>query len=480
MTFLAHEIALEDKKVLYVDDEVAPQELQRHIFSMKTGISFENLFFADSFSSALELLEECLDISIVIVDLRIPEKSKDRSDYNPKNPGKEWGKVLIEEITSKYSNKRSLDIVVVSAYTTYDQSSQDASPILAFLEKPIKYDRLAKNLETIIDRETVYGYDYSSLDEDLSRSIKQKTRSIKKDIEEIQIASKLTITKVIDIGKKLFEVQKDLGHGNFTPWLEAEFAWDTRTANRYMSVVKRFKSDSLSDLKNLLPSALYQLAPESVPEEAVIEAKRRARQGEVLGEKAAKEIKAKYKKLNKQVEIKVEAENSPKELPSFSKSQYLTLPEKQTARPKQKILSVVPSQNAVKNSWWQLGEHNRLFCGEPKNKDFIKSLPKDIALKISFPPGEDYSLIPSVRAIASYSYHSQYSDLDIDDLVAEAIKTSTKPNEMVLFNYIYYAELLELVEKFQCYFWVAEPDLNKCQEILTIWREKGKVERIIA
>lgn len=117
MTFLAHEIALEDKKVLYVDDEVASQELERHIFSMRTGISFENLFFADSFSTALELLEKCLDISIVIVDLRIPKNSKDLSDYNPRNPKEEWGKVLIEEITSKYFNKRS--ILYNSCFSVY-------------------------------------------------------------------------------------------------------------------------------------------------------------------------------------------------------------------------------------------------------------------------------------------------------------------------------------------------------------------------
>ena len=146
---------------------------------------------------------------------------------------------------------------------------------------------------------------------------------------------------------------------------------------------------------------------------------------------------------------------------------------------KQKILSVVPSPNAVKNSWWKLGEHHRLFCGEPKSQEFIKRLPQEnIGLSITFLPDNDFSLIPSIEAIVACIFHLKDEDTDLDSVIKPLIEKTTQPDEIIVFNYLYYIDLLDLTEQLGCHFIVAEPDLEKCEHILTMWREKGSVERI--
>lgn len=55
-----------------------------------------------------------------------------------------------------------------------------------------------------------------------------------------------------------------LGHGNFLPWIEAEFSMGEQTARNFMSVAATFgKSPTVGDLP---PTVLYQLAAPSTPE----------------------------------------------------------------------------------------------------------------------------------------------------------------------------------------------------------------------
>jgi hypothetical protein len=47
----------------------------------------------------------------------------------------------------------------------------------------------------------------------------------------------------IAIGQELLSVKAMLGHGHFGRWLAAEFKWDVRTAERYMSLARAFPDD---------------------------------------------------------------------------------------------------------------------------------------------------------------------------------------------------------------------------------------------
>ena len=71
---------------------------------------------------------------------------------------------------------------------------------------------------------------------------------------------------VIQVGRLLTSAKKEVGHGEFLPWLEKEFSLSEKSAQRYMAAHKfmttvaapLLKSDKLADLR-VRPSALYEL-----------------------------------------------------------------------------------------------------------------------------------------------------------------------------------------------------------------------------
>jgi hypothetical protein len=71
---------------------------------------------------------------------------------------------------------------------------------------------------------------------------------------------------VIQIGRLLMSAKKEVGHGEFLPWLEKEFSLSEKSAQRFMAAHKfmttvaapLLKSDKLADLR-VRPSALYEL-----------------------------------------------------------------------------------------------------------------------------------------------------------------------------------------------------------------------------
>src|SRR6266700_3589333 len=81
---------------------------------------------------------------------------------------------------------------------------------------------------------------------------------------ELQPLLKAETTNIIGIGKLLIEAKAQLEHGQWLPWLKANFGSDERTARNYMTAAKlAAKSESDSDLKltdlKLKPGALYNL-----------------------------------------------------------------------------------------------------------------------------------------------------------------------------------------------------------------------------
>jgi Protein of unknown function (DUF3102) len=74
---------------------------------------------------------------------------------------------------------------------------------------------------------------------------------------------------LVEIGFRLTEAKALAGHGGWLPWLEHNFGWAERTAQRYMSVYELVaKYDIMSDL-DLPMTTLVQLAAPSTPPEAV-------------------------------------------------------------------------------------------------------------------------------------------------------------------------------------------------------------------
>lgn len=63
----------------------------------------------------------------------------------------------------------------------------------------------------------------------------------------------------VEIGETLIAVKAAIGHGNFLPWLHAEFNWTERNAQNYMITAERFgtKCETISYLP---PTVIYKLA----------------------------------------------------------------------------------------------------------------------------------------------------------------------------------------------------------------------------
>ena len=90
------------------------------------------------------------------------------------------------------------------------------------------------------------------------------------------------------IGQLLIDMKAKLGHGNFLPWLEAEFGMSEVTARKMMRVAEAFKSKPSFDLP---VSALYELAAPSTPPEVQAEVERRIAAGEIVSAAEVKQLK---------------------------------------------------------------------------------------------------------------------------------------------------------------------------------------------
>ena len=80
--------------------------------------------------------------------------------------------------------------------------------------------------------------------------------------DEIKAVLKRRTADIIKLGGLLCEAKKQVGHGEWLPWLSREFSLSERSSQRYMKVYKlAVKYDTVADL-NISPSALYLLVEE--------------------------------------------------------------------------------------------------------------------------------------------------------------------------------------------------------------------------
>ncbi len=100
--------------------------------------------------------------------------------------------------------------------------------------------------------------------------------------EAIRRLVKTVLRDVVEIGQHLVEAKRACGHGNWLPWLEREFNWTERTAQRFMRVSSLVRKDGIVSDLDLPISSLYLLAKRSTPEEVRTEVFARAKAGEKL------------------------------------------------------------------------------------------------------------------------------------------------------------------------------------------------------
>jgi gas vesicle protein len=134
----------------------------------------------------------------------------------------------------------------------------------------------------------VIGFNYDQLETKLADKVRSAADRIRERI-------KRTVEDIVEVGHDLLAVKETLPHGQFLPWLKAEFGWSERSAQNFMSVAEQFKSAKIADLP-IQPSAAYLLAAPSVPDEAREKAVEKAEAGEEITFATAKEIVAEARK----------------------------------------------------------------------------------------------------------------------------------------------------------------------------------------
>lgn len=116
------------------------------------------------------------------------------------------------------------------------------------------------------------GFDYAALPVDAALNARAAA-------ERIKLRLKRTVEDIIEIGRELTTVKSELPHGQFLPWIAAEFEMTKDTAQNFMSVFDRFGKNGNFPFLNFKPSILYALAAPSTPESVVEKAIEKAEAG---------------------------------------------------------------------------------------------------------------------------------------------------------------------------------------------------------
>lgn len=114
-------------------------------------------------------------------------------------------------------------------------------------------------------------FDYGALDAAVRKEVITERNGIQKRLRR-------SSEDIIEIGKSLNRVKDRLPHGQFGPWLRAEFEWSQDTAANFMKVAQVF--GDIPKISEFAPSALYALASSSVPQELRDQFLEQAKRGE--------------------------------------------------------------------------------------------------------------------------------------------------------------------------------------------------------
>ena len=105
---------------------------------------------------------------------------------------------------------------------------------------------------------------------------------------QIKTVLRRTAENVIELGKLLTAVRKNLPHGSWQSWIVGEIGVSTSTANNWLRAYEH--ADQFRAIANLNPTAIYTLAGEGVPEDAIEQANKLAESGHQVTKSDADEI----------------------------------------------------------------------------------------------------------------------------------------------------------------------------------------------
>lgn len=134
----------------------------------------------------------------------------------------------------------------------------------------------------------VAGFDYGAL-------APEKAAAARASAERIRGRMQLAAESIIEVGRELIDQKKALGHGNFLPWIEAEFGMSSDTAQNLMRISGEYGSNA-EHVRHLSYRALIALSAPSTPHAVREEVIDRASKGEKVTAREVEALKAKVKK----------------------------------------------------------------------------------------------------------------------------------------------------------------------------------------
>jgi hypothetical protein len=139
----------------------------------------------------------------------------------------------------------------------------------------------SSSLSTAVGCPIVAPFDYTTVSADTAASLRAQA-------ERIRSCIKRTTAAIIEIGRDLRRVKDDLGHGQFTAWVEAEVGIAARTAQRWMLVAELAdKNDTVSLLP---PTIAYKIAPKTTSPDIVSTILAKAAAGETVPDSVVKKM----------------------------------------------------------------------------------------------------------------------------------------------------------------------------------------------
>ena len=113
--------------------------------------------------------------------------------------------------------------------------------------------------------------------------------------EDTRTRMKRSALDIYHIGANLLEAQYLLAHGEFLPWIKAEFDMSQRSAYKFIGVAKAFQGKFAQNANlEISASALYLLASPEIPDDARNEAVELASSGETISPQKARKIVEKH------------------------------------------------------------------------------------------------------------------------------------------------------------------------------------------
>lgn len=116
------------------------------------------------------------------------------------------------------------------------------------------------------------SFDYAALPVEIATKAQIAASNIK-------LRLKRTVEDIIEIGRELTAVKAELPHGQFLPWIAAEFEMSEDTAQNFLRVYERFGQIPNNSVFSLKPTILYALSAPSTPDSIIDKAIEKAESG---------------------------------------------------------------------------------------------------------------------------------------------------------------------------------------------------------